>query len=79
MTLDERVIDRMLALGNISDLREDKLDTNDAYYAGILLEMVREAESYVQSYVDTAVYSDMHIDINEAIRDPSYQTLIGSD
>jgi hypothetical protein len=68
MTLDERVIDRMLELGNISDLREDRMDANDAYYAGILLEMVREAEDYVMSIRDAEDFTDMAMDINDALR-----------
>ena len=78
-SFDDRVIDRMIEIGNISDLREDRMDTNDEYYASVLMVMVRDAEAYVQGYIDTAVYSDMHIDINEAIRDVDYQTLIRSD
>ena len=68
MTLDERVIDRMLELGNISDLRYDRMDANDAYYAGILLEMVREAEDYVMSIRDEEDFTDMAMDINDALR-----------
>jgi len=79
MTLDERVVDRMISMGNIEDLRTDALDANDEYYASVLITMVRDAEAYVQGYINTAIYSDMHIDINEAIRDVDYQTLTGSD
>ena len=66
-SLDDRVIDRMIEIGNISDLREDRMDTNDEYYASMLLVMVRDAEAYVSTIRDLEDYNDMATDINEAL------------
>jgi hypothetical protein len=66
-SLDDRVIDRMIEIGNISDLRNDRMDTNDEYYASMLMVMVRDAEAYVSTIRSHEDYNDMSIDINEAL------------
>lgn len=75
MSRDERVIDRMISIGNIEDLRTDALDANDEYYAGVLLTMVRDAEAYVQDYK----YSDAEAYVQDYKYSSDFLTLIGSD
>ena len=66
MTLDERVVDRMISIGNIEDLRIYALDANDEYYASILMTMVRDAEAYLMAIRNEEDFIDMAIDINDA-------------
>jgi hypothetical protein len=64
-SLDDRVIDRMIEIGNISDLREDRMDTNDEYYASMLMVMVRDAEAYVTTFIDEEDHTDMQLSMDE--------------
>jgi len=49
MDTDERVVDRMVANGAVDELRLAIFDTHDEGYVRLLLNMVREAEDYVQA------------------------------
>ena len=64
-SLDDRVIDRMIEIGNISDLREDRMDTNDEYYASMLMVMVRDAEAYATILMDEEDHADMQLSMDE--------------
>lgn len=68
-SLDDRVIDRMIEIGNISDLREDRMDTNDEYYASMLMVMVRDAEAYVTTFIDEEDHADMQLSMDELFGD----------
>tara|TARA_R110000851_G_scaffold122958_1_gene252552 strand:+ start:1813 stop:2049 length:237 start_codon:yes stop_codon:yes gene_type:complete len=72
MTLDERVVDRMISIGNIEDLRIYALDANDEYYASILMTMVRDAEAYLMAIRNEEDFIDMAIDINDASFETNY-------
>ena len=68
MTLDERILDRLLYLGSISDLRESSIHYNNEDYANQVLTMIRDVEDYFMAIRDEEDYTDMAIDMNDATR-----------
>ena len=41
------------------------MDTNDEYYASMLMVMVRDAEAYVTTFIDEEDHADMQLTMDE--------------